>query len=179
KYMKEYSSIYEFGCGTGFNLATLANIFPEKSLYGSDFVPAPRDMINKMAETYDWKISGHLFNMIEPDKEFTIAENSVIFTFGSIEQLAGRFEAFLQYLLTNKPKLCMHLEPTIELYDENNLFDYLAIKFHKKRGYTQNYLNRLRELEKEGKLEIVSVKRLNFGSLMMEGFTYIVWKPSK
>ena len=82
----------------------------------------------------------------------------------------------LQYLLKNKPKLVVHLEPTIELYDENNLIDYLAIIFHRKRGYTQGYLTLLQELELKGVLEIIKVKRLEFGSTFMEGFTYIIWK---
>ena len=115
--------------------------------------------------------------MLNPDDSFKIASNSAIFTIGAIEQLASNFEAFLQFLLKNRPLLCVHVEPTIELYDKDNLVDYLAIKFHKKRGYTENFLTRLKKLEKEGEIEILKVKRLFFGSLYMEGYSLFIWRP--
>jgi SAM-dependent methyltransferase len=179
KYLAEFDSIYEFGCGTGFNLAELAQLYPEKRLYGLDFVTSSRDLVNKLAEVNGWKMTGHLFDMLSPDEDLEIADNSAIFTIGVVEQLAGKFEAFLQFLLKKLPKLCINIEPTIELYDEDRLIDYLAIKFHRKRGYTENYLTRLRELEAENRIEILKVKRPFFGSLYMEGYSCIIWRPKK
>ena len=179
KYLKDFESIYEFGCGTGFNLAVLAQLYPEKKLHGLDFVPSSVDLVNKLGEVYNWKMTGHLFNMFSPDENFEIGDNSAVFTIVSIEQLASNFEAFLQFLLKCAPELCIHVEPTIELYDENNLIDYLALKFHRKRGYTEKYLIRLRELEAQNKIEILKVKRLFFGSLYHEGYSHIIWRPRK
>jgi hypothetical protein len=71
------------------------------------------------------------------------------------------------------------VEPTVELYEESELLDYLAAKFHRKRGYTEGFLPRLRELAERGALELVKVKRFNFGSLMMEGYSLMVWKPKE
>jgi len=176
KYLGDFDTIYEFGCGTGFNLVALAQLYPEKELHGLDFVPSSRDLVNKIGEIYGWNMTGHLFDMLSPDVDFKIKSNSAVFTIGAIEQLASKFEAFLQFLLQASPGICVHVEPTIELYDENNLIDYLAIQFHKKRGYTEGYLPRLRELEAQGKIEILKVQRLFFGSLYMEGYTYIIWR---
>ncbi|MBU1488113.1 class I SAM-dependent methyltransferase [bacterium] len=177
KYFGDFDSIYEFGCGTGFNLVILTQAYPEKKLHGLDFVPSSRDVVNKLGEVYGWKITGHLFDMLSPDESLEIENNSAIFTIGVIEQLASKFEPFLQFLLEQSPKLCLHVEPTIELYKEDNLVDYLAMKFHRKRGYTENYLTRLRELEAQNRIEILKVKRLFFGSLFMEGYSLITWKP--
>lgn len=177
KYLSDVQTIYEFGCGTGFNLVALAQLYPEKTLHGLDFVSPPREIINKITQVYSWNITGHLFDMRSPDEKFEIADNSVVFTIGTIEQLAGDFEAFLQFLLKRSPTLCIHVEPTIELYDEDNLVDYLAAKFHRKRGYTQGFLPRLQQLQNQGKIEILKVKRLFFGSLFMEGYNLIIWKP--
>ncbi len=179
KYLKEFESIYEFGCGTGFNLVVVAQLYPEGRLYGLDFVESSRDLINRIGEVHNWKMTGHIFNMLSPDENFKIAKNSAIFTVGAVEQLAGNFEVFLQFLLKRSPALCIHVEPTIEFYDENNLIDYLALKFHRKRGYTENYLTRLRELKAQNKIEILKAKRLFFGSLYMEGYSYIIWRPCK
>jgi SAM-dependent methyltransferase len=177
KYLKDFDSIYEFGCGTGFNLVVLAQLYPEKKLHGLDFVPSSVELVNKIGEVYGWKMTGHLFDMVSPDENLEIEDNSAIFTIATIEQLASNFEAFLQFLLKRSPKLCIHVEPTIELYDESNLIDYLAIKFHRKRGYTDNYLTRLRELEAQNIIEILKVKRLFFGSLYHEGYPLILWRP--
>jgi len=171
KYLKEFDSIYEF------NLVVLARLYPEKNLYGLDFVPSSVNLVNEIGKAYNWNMRGHLFDMLSPDENLEIGDNSAIFTIGAVEQLAGKFEAFLQFLLKRSPALCMHVEPTIELYDENNLIDYLAIKFHRKRGYTENYLTRLRELETQNRIEILKAKRPFFGSLYMEGYSYIVWRP--
>jgi len=179
KYLRDVDSIYEFGCGTGFNLVELAQLYPEKKLHGLDFVPSSRDLVNKIGEVYGWKITGYLFDMLSPDENFEIENNSAIFTIGAIEQLAGNFEPFLQFLFKSSPELCIHIEPTIELYDENNLIDYLAMKFHRKRGYTENYLTRLRELEAQNRIEILKVKRPFFGGLYMEGYSHMIWKPMK
>lgn len=177
KYFADHSNIYEFGCGSGLNLVLLASLFPQKNLYGLDFVQPSVDLINTIGKTHNWRLSGELFNMITPDDSFKLAENSAVFTFGALEQLASKTENFIQYLLHQKPGICIHVEPTVELYDENNLFDYLAIQFHRKRGYTERLLPRLQQLQAEGKTKILGVNRLNFGSLFMEGYTYIIWQP--
>ena len=100
-----------------------------------------------------------------------------MFTSGVIEQIASKFDKFVDFLLEKKPKMVVHIEPTYEVYDQDNLFDYLAAKFHKKRGYTRGYLTKLKKLEAEGKIEILKVKRLNFGSMFFEGYTSIIWRP--
>ncbi len=177
KYFSKCPTIYEFGCGSGLNLVLLASLFPDRELHGLDYVQSPVDLVNIIGKAHNWHMSGHLFDMVNPDECLTIAERSAVFTFGALEQLAGRTENFVQYLLRGKPAICLHVEPTIELYDENVLFDYLALQFHRKRGYSENLLPRIQQLESEGKAEILGVKRLNFGSLFMEGYTYIVWRP--
>ncbi|MFA6310339.1 MAG: class I SAM-dependent methyltransferase [Sterolibacterium sp.] len=178
-YFGRAKSVYEFGCGTGFNLVELARLYPETQLYGLDFVPASSDLVNQIAKAYNLKMVGRLFDMTAPDESLLLDTDSAIFTFGSVEQLAGRFENFLQFLLRRSPAFCVHLEPIVELYEEDNLLDYLAIKFHKKRGYTEGLLPRLRELEAAGRVEVLKVKRLFFGSTFMEGFSYVIWKPRK
>lgn len=176
-YLSKYDHVYEFGCGTGFNLIAIAQLYPDKRLYGLDFAPSSIALINKITEHYKYNISGHLFDMIFPDKEFKLKENSAIFTVGAIEQLAGKFEKFIEYLLEQPVSLCIHIEPIIELYDENNLIDYLALKFLNKRGYTKDYLSYLKKLEENKIIEILKIKRLFFGSLYMEGYSHIIWRP--
>jgi hypothetical protein len=178
EFFAEIDEVHEFGCGTGFNLISLATIYPDKKLFGSDFVPASVEIVSKIAEKMRLRISTRLFDMMSPPEDYQLKAGSGVFTFGSMEQLASRFEHFLSFLLDRGPRICVHVEPTVELYDETDLFDFLAIRFHRKRGYTEGYLPRLEQLAASGRIELMRKVRLNFGSLMMEGYNLIVWRPS-
>ena len=177
KTFSHYDSIYDIGCGSSYNLIKLCNMFPDKKIYGFDFVQSSVDIVSDLVEKHSLNAQGGLFNMIDPDFNIELDSNSLVFTSGAIEQIASKFEKFLEFLLEKKPQIVVHVEPTYEVYDQDILFDYLAAKFHSKRGYTMGYLPRLKQLELDGKIEILNVKRLNFGSLFFEGFTNIIWKP--
>tara|TARA_R110002012_G_scaffold321602_1_gene550076 strand:- start:415 stop:1341 length:927 start_codon:yes stop_codon:yes gene_type:complete len=174
---KDIKNVYEFGCGSGFNLINLSSMKSDINLYGSDFVKSSVDLINEMGDHYGLSMKSELFNMLEPNYDYQIKENSCVFTHGAIEQLAGNFKNFINYLIQKKPKVCFHLEPTVEVYEDDNLFDYLQIKFHLKRGYSTGLLPYLKKLEKEGKIENLYFKRINFGSKFMEGYTLMSWSP--
>jgi hypothetical protein len=115
--------------------------------------------------------------MFSPDDTLEIAQNSAIFTIGALEQLGCDFESFLQFLLKKSPNLCLNVEPLCELYDEHYLLDYLAIKYMQKRKYLRNYIDRLKQLESDGKIEILTTQRMLFGSLYYEGWSFVLWKP--
>lgn len=176
-YMAPYDTIYEFGCGSGFNLVCMADLFPDKCLVGTDFVDSSVNLINKIAETQGCNMSGYLFDMITPNLDFKLEDNSCVLTFGALEQLAGKSESFIEYLIAQKVGLCVHVEPTIELYNPDNIVDYLAIQFHLKRGYSTGLLPFLRKKEERGEIDIKKVKRLYFGNHRMEGYTYMAWSP--
>jgi hypothetical protein len=178
-YFAKVENIYEFGCGTGFNLLAAAELFPKKKFFGSDFVQSSINLLNTIGKSKKISLSGALFDMINPNYDYHIQDNSGIFTFGSLEQLASKTDNMLNYLITQKPEICVHTEPALELYDPTNLSDYLAIKFQGKRGYTTGLIPKLKKLESEGKIELLKVKRLYVGSLYMEGYNLIVWKPLK
>jgi hypothetical protein len=177
EFFSRFDNVYEFGCGTGFNLVPLAQRFPDKKLFGSDFVQSSVDLVNSIARHYKLNLSATLFDMISPSPDYCILPSSAVYTFGAIEQLASRFKSLLEFLLKQKPGLCLHIEPTVELYDDTHLIDFLGIKFHRKRGYTEGFLPALQKLAAEGRVEIQRVKRLYFGSLFMEGYSLIVWRP--
>jgi hypothetical protein len=177
EFFSDIDTVHEFGCGTGFNLVSLGRIFPDKQLHGSDFVPASVELVNEIGQKLGLRLTARLFDMTAPPPNYALGKEDGVFTFGSLEQLAGRFERFLDFLLDRGPRICLHVEPTVELYDENELIDHLAIRFHRKRGYTQGFFPRLQALAAEGRIELLHARRLNFGSLMMEGYNLIVWRP--
>lgn len=176
-YFSRVDNIYEFGCGTGFNLLAASQLFENKMYFGSDFVQSSVDLVNTIAKAKELPLSGDILDMIHPNHDYEIKENSGVFTFGSLEQLAGQTENILDFLMQKKPDIVVHTEPTIELYDSENLSDYLAIKFQGKRGYTDGFLPKLQRMHEQGLIELIKVQRLGFGSLFMEGYNMIVWRP--
>lgn len=179
KYFKDAKSIYEFGCGPGHNLVTLAELFPTKKIHGLDWSVSSRDLVDKIAEVHKYNLAGHLFDMFSPDNTLEITKNSAILTIGALEQLGSDHESFLQFLLKKSPELCLNVEPLCELYDGDHLLDYLAIKYMQKRKYLMNYLGRLRQLENDGKIEILTTQRMFFGSLYYDGWSFVLWRPKK
>lgn len=176
KYLKNFDAIYEFGCGTGHNLVTLAQMFPEKKLHGFDWTDASVKLVDKIAETTGYNIESHLFDMFNPDQSIDIPENSAVITMGALEQLGSGWKKFLEFIMSKKPSLFLHSEPICEFYDENHLIDQLFIKYHKKRGYLEKYYTFLKDLESEGKINIINSRRVYVGNIVQEGYSIVVWK---
>lgn len=174
----DIEEVHEFGCGSGFNLINLSEVNKEVKLYGSDFVQSSVELLGELSNHYNIDLKSQLFNMLLPDYNYNIGENSCVFTHGSIEQLADKFENFINFLIYKKPKICFHIEPVCEVYNTNELFDYLQYRFHKKRGYTSGLLPYLIDKEKQGEIKNLFYKRVHFGSKFMEGYTIITWRPS-
>ena len=95
----------------------------------------------------------------------------------ALEQVGPRHDRFVEFLLQKKPGICVNMEPLLELYDETNLVDYLAARYHRKRGYLEGFLTALRTLADKGHIEILDVRRFFFGSLYHEGYSYVAWRP--
>ncbi len=150
-YFSDVDTIFEFGSGTGHNLVTADNVLNNVELIGSDFAPSAVDLINEIGKKREGRLRAELFNMMRPNKNLVIHKGAGIFISGALEQLAGDIDPMFQYLMEQEFKICVLIEPTTELYDENNLSDYLAKMFQTQRGYTANLLQKLNTLAKTKK----------------------------
>lgn len=177
KYMRTAKNIYEFGCGTGHNLLRARKINPDAELYGLDWAESSQKLINAMASGgVDKKLHSHNFDFFNPDQNFNLGEAGVVYTVAALEQIGDRFKPFLEYLIKQRPYLCVHIEPMAELLEPENLLDYLSIEYFKKRKYLFGFLAELRTLEAAGKIKIIEAKRNYIGSLYIEGYSVVVWK---
>lgn len=177
KYMRDAHAIYEFGCGTGHHLTHVRAVNKNASLYGLDWAESSQQIVNNLAkELGDQNLFSKNFDFFNPDNDFTLASDSIVYTVASLEQTGNRYYTFLDYLLRNKPKLCIHIEPIAELLDNSNLLDYLSIEYFKKRKYLSGFLTTLRQLEKEGRINIIKAQRTYVGSMFIEGYSVVVWE---
>lgn len=179
KYIVKAKSIYEFGCGTGHHLLRVREFNKDAKLYGLDWAKASQEIIKEMeAKGLLENAIGKNFDFFAPDKSFHLDENSVIYTVGALEQVGKDHGNFLDYLLENKPKICFHVEPIMELLDPNNLLDFISIEYFKKRNYLKNFLTKLRGLEKEGRVKIHDARRTFLGAnLYVDHYSVLVWSP--
>lgn len=178
KYLKDVESLYEFGCGPGSHLAYLAGLYPDKKLYGLDWAQSSQEILEHLANQFCWSIKGIHFDFFQPDLDFHLAQNSAVLTFGALEQVGDRFETFLQYILYQKPTLCINVECINEFYQQNNLPDFLALQYHRRRNYLSDFLTRLRQLESEQRVKILKAHHQPFGNIYNDTHSYIIWKPS-
>lgn len=176
-YLKDVKNIYEFGCGSGYNLSILANLFPRKKIVGLDWVESSKNIVNNMANSHNLNVKGYVFNMFEPDYKLKIEEDSAVITLGGLEQLGKNYKKFSQYILKNSPQICIHMEPFYEIYNSDILFDHLAIEYIKKRNYLYGYIDHLKKLESQQKIKIIKLQRVQLGSLFHEGYSYVIWTP--
>ncbi len=178
EYAHSCSGIYEFGCGTGNNLIKIRNFNSGMELYGLDWVTSSQDLIKLIAQnTEDSKLHSAHFNYFEPDTEFEIQENSAVLTVASLEQTGGDFGGFIHYLLAQRPKVVIHIEPMWDSLNAENLLDYLSIKYMKKRNYLNGLQQYISELVRNKQIEILVNKRSYLGSFYIDGYSVLVWKP--
>lgn len=171
KYLSKSHRIVEFGCGTGHNLWRMKEINPTAHLAGCDWTKSGVKMVRAQG------FSGWLFDFFNPSKNKDFFGNYSAYTVASLEQVGTKFKPFVNYLLKSKPEVVIHIEPMPEYLDSTKLLDYLSIQYMHKRNYLRGYRDYIEKLEKEGKVKILESKRSGIGSMMIDGYSILVWKP--
>lgn len=178
-YLSEFESIVEIGCGPGTSLIILGQMFPGVTLIGCDWARPCQELMVMIARHYGFNLTGKWFNMLTAEGSSGLPKGAgtAFVTMHSMEQLGSYFQPFLNYILESKPGLCLHVEPIDDLYNSGNPFDEIAIRYHQKRNYLHGFLGVLNKLKKEGRANILDVRRLGLGSLFHEGYSLVVWQP--
>lgn len=169
KYLADKDVICEFGCGTGHNLHRIKKVAPEARTIGLDWTKSSQ----KILAHYD--MEGYNFDFFNP--HFNMPKGSGVITVAALEQTGRKYKRFVSFLLKHKPSIVVHIEPIPELLDQNNLIDYLSIKYMQKRKYLSGYLDYLKELEKQNRIKIIEARRSGIGSFLIDGYSIIIWSP--
>lgn len=164
--------VWELGAGSGHNLVALKKQIPTVRTVSTDW---SRSALALAGRHVDNSIA---LDMLDPNKTGTIPRLPCAFlSVGALEQLGGRWGSILWWMIRSRPSLCLHVEPIEELYDPMDVLDGLAASYHRKRGYLTGFLPALRELERVGRVEVIEVRRVRFGSLYHDGYSTIAWRP--
>jgi hypothetical protein len=176
KFFKNSDYIYEFGCGTGHNLLRVKEINSHAELYGLDWATSSQDSIAEINEKLGTNISSKNFNFFDFDKSYQLQQNSGVYTFAALEQIGDKYHDFVNFLVNNQPGVCLHVEPMGEFLEEQNLCDFLSIKYFEKRNYLNGFMKHLEQLESNGKIEIIYKKKSFIGSLYINGYSIVAWR---
>ena len=177
EFFKNVRKIYEFGCGSCQHIPVLVNLYPDKEIHGLDWAASSLELIRCLKNEMGWNIIGHRFNLFQPDATLDLDADCGVFTMGTMEQLGKDFVPFTSFLLEKRPSIVVNVETIHELYNPEILTDYLAIRFDESRSYLKGYLSYLKELEKDKKITILKIQRVNFGSMFHDSYSLIAWTP--
>ena len=177
-YINEGDDVFEFGCGPGYHLLRLS-YYKNLNLNGGDWTVASQKIISNINQKFNLDIKGFNFDFFKPDYNVYVPKNSIFYTVAALEQVGDNFIEFVNFIIEKNPKMVINMEPIDELLDSEKLVDYLSVKYFRKRNYLNKYLPYLEKLENEGKIEILTKNRINYGSLYVEGHSLIVWRPKK
>lgn len=175
-YLRSSTVVYELGCGSCANLLLLSKILPDAELVGLDWTKASSEIAGELKRKTARPISGHVFDLMEPDKSLTLPEGTALISIHAFEQLGGSFGPALDFILASKPSIVVQYEPVLEFYNGNNLLDYLSLSYCVKRNYLNGYYSKLLRLEKDRRIEILAAYRPYLGGVLHES-SVLVWKP--
>ena len=178
----QHNSIIEVGSGSGQNILTFAEKFPEARIIGADWSQYSNMIVNYIAtrknrqltSQENW-IGGVHFDFFSP-KALDI-QDKVLYTIHSLEQI-GKNKDFLEYVLTAGAKLIVSIEPVIEHYSPDSVLGQELIQLHKTKEYLSGYPGWLAEKEKRNEIEVLHDERVDFGTLTAEPYSVFIWRPT-
>lgn len=176
-YLRPYPRIVEIGCGSCQNVLALARAFPDKHIAGFDWTAASVAIVGRVAEALGRPVEGRRFDLMAPPADLRLEMGTAVLTVHALEQIGARFQPFLDFIMRERPALVVHVEPVLELYDHDDLLDYLAWSYSTRRDYLCGYLTTLQALCEAGRAEIVDLRRTRLGGEIHEGNTVIAWRP--
>lgn len=168
--------IVEIGCGTGWRLELLRSRGWGGRLIGGDFANSSNDCISAINKITDAKIEFIKFDMIKR-QEINLPKNTLLYTYGALEQIGGKWQNFAKFCNDNKQNLsgCMHFEPFAPMYQITNCFDKYSLAIHKAKNYLDGYLESLVQEYCAGKIDL-ALARLPLGSKFLETANYAGWR---
>lgn len=173
------ADIHEFGCGTGSHVRRLAQSDKLRRVVGYDWARASQEILKDVAETEGLpNLHGRHFDFFDVDYSVEVSPGDLVLTVAALEQTGAKFTPFIELLLAKKPGVVAHLEPVEELLDTRNELGELSRDYFRKRNYLSGLFDALVELEAAGQIEILHSGRSALGSLFIEGYSLIVWRPS-
>jgi SAM-dependent methyltransferase len=163
--------VVELGCGLGTNLFQLHHR-NFKKLEGYDLSENAISLVKRYNTEKKYNIHFDTLNLI---KSFPkgIIENKIVFTHSCLEQLKNYMPNVLKNIIDGKPKIVINFEVD---YDSE---PFMVKKYLDVRDYQNNLVRELHKLEKQEKIEIISIKKLPLALTPVNRMSAIIWKTKE
>jgi len=164
-------SIVELGCGLGINLFRL-NRRNFTKIEGYDISENAISLAKRRNAENNYSIH---FGVLDLNKSLPngIIKDKVVFTKEFLEQLKHSMPNVLKNIIDGKPKIVINFEQD---YDSS---PFMVKQYFNARDYQNNLVRELRKLEKEKKIEIISIKNLPLTLSPIHSLSAIIWKIKK
>ena len=169
--------LFEFGCGPAHNLVYFYDCNPKIHYFGLDWAQSSQRIIEVINKNLNSSITGLRYDFFKPEHNLPLDQDSIVITFGALEQTGDQWHNLVSYWIRSKPKLIINIEPISELYDSNSLIDHLGLLYHRKRKYLNGFLTFLKNLHDSKLINSLKVKKGCVGGRYMNGWNIIIWKP--
>lgn len=170
------SSILECGCGTGWRLGLLRQQGFKGRLIGTDWTEASKVCVQLLNDNFQTGINFEYMDLTNP-KSLEAEDNTLVLTYGALEQLGTEWSAFWNTCQDQKYKnfTYVHFEPFSSMYDLSNPLEQSMLAVHKAKNYLEGYAEHLLSAQKAGKIDLHAY-RAPLGARFLETANIIVWK---
>ncbi len=169
--------IVEVGCGWGRNLFCLRAIGYEGYLKGYELTHEAVGAAHHIISHFD--VQGVSIEQADLITDALPLENAIVYSYHCLEQIKYNTREVLEKLLAARPRKVIHFEPVPELMRRWHPRDLVNLAYNRMADYQCSLLHELRNLEKEGKVRILSVERQGFYQLPIQETVCLVWEPVK
>ena len=172
------SELCELGCGSGRNLFAIKQLKPDMKIFGYDISDVGIETVKRIADHFNVEgIHVGTGDLLSANGLSFNIENKNVFTYFVLEQLPDALDIFFENVIKGKPKKVLHLEPTYELLNNSSLRDLASKAYVERQDYVRTLLEKLRALEDDGRIEILSIRRELYSSSVKQMPTLVCWRP--
>jgi hypothetical protein len=180
EYCGSAERLVEIGSGAGRNLFALAHAGRWQKLHGVEISTTGREVTSKVATHFgiDNVETSHI-DLLNPDSDgFRELRDATAFSFYCLEQLPAYTKTVMLNLLSAGIRRVVHIEPTPELFSRVSPRDLATVTYIWRQNYQRSLVETARALEKEGRINVIEVRRLNFAPTCRNDPTLVVWEPA-
>ena len=176
-FLAESKLIYEFGCGTGYNLAELAELYPQTELHGLDWVSAPKEIIRLHGRAPRLPDDRARLRHAEPGSRAADAGRRHRPGHRGPRAIGTQWEPFLDFILERKPALFVHVDSILEWYERVPADRLPGGQVRPPAQVPGGLLAAPAAAGGAGAHRDPATQRSPFGSLFHDGYSLIVWRP--
>src|SRR5258708_22705189 len=173
-------SLLELGAGFGSNLFSLSLDPQWNRLRGFDIAPNGIDAGRQIADHFGLsdRVSFDRIDLTDGhDPRFAELAGAPVFTYFCIEQIPYAVEAVVENILRAGPARVINIEPAVDMLKLSHPRDLATRVYIESMDYQTRLFKLLDELDKKGRIRILSRERMGFApTLHNDGLLY-AWEP--